>query len=59
MWCFSSCLRRKVFRLFSRVCVWKKIVIIESFDVGWYMALFGTLGLFVSVGGVFFLGGFC
>ena len=35
-------------------CVWKNIVIDESFDVGWYMVLFGTLGPFVPVGGFFF-----
>ena len=40
-------------------CVWKNIVIDESFDVGRYMVLFGTLGPFVFVGVFFFfLGGF-
>ena len=37
--------------------MWKILFSYESFDVGWYMVLFGTLGPFVPVGG-FFFGGF-
>ena len=41
--------------VFCLVVVCGKILLsYESYDVGWYMVLFGTLGPFVPVGGFFF-----